>query len=189
MFGNFWKRVNSDPEEFVRRSALLISPVVAVLMFNISPPAGLSQHAWYVAAICILMGFWWMTEAVPLAATALLPLLLFPVLNINSIEATAVAYANPLIFLFLGGFLLAQAMVKQHLSERLAFKLLSIGRLNFSGITASMMVATAFLSMWVSNTATTIVMLPIAQSIILAMQARVSETEKPDVVISFPKHL
>jgi sodium-dependent dicarboxylate transporter 2/3/5 len=87
---------------------------------------------------------WWMTEAVPLAATALLPLVLFPGLGIGTINATATSYVSPLIFLFLGGFLMAKSMVKQHLSQRIAFSLLKFGSLSPSGIIASMMIATAF---------------------------------------------
>jgi sodium-dependent dicarboxylate transporter 2/3/5 len=149
-------------------------------MLLLPTPEGLTREGWAVAAVALLMGLWWMTEAIPLAATALLPLVLFPALGIAPLDVTAVSYANPLIFLFLGGFLMARAMEKQHLSQRVAYGLLRTGSLSLSGIIASMMIATAFLSMWVSNTATTMMMLPIGQSIILAVNQRASDAEKPE---------
>ncbi len=147
---------------------LIAAPAIAVVMLLLPPPAGLSADGWTVAAICLLMGLWWVTEAIPLAATALIPLVLFPAFGVLSIDAAAASYANPLIFLFLGGFLMAKAMVSQNLSRRLAYGLLSMGSRSLSGIIASIMIATAFLSMWVSNTATAMIMLPIGQSIIVA---------------------
>ena len=111
-----------------------------------------------------------MTEAVPLAVTALLPLILFPLLGIRGIEATAPSYAHPLIFLFLGGFLLARAMRVWGLDRRLALTVLRLAGSSPRGIIAGIMAVTAFLSMWVSNTATAMVMLPIGLSIVTAFE-------------------
>jgi len=172
---------NADPERTIRQIALIIAPAIALTMFMFSPPAGLSPEGWAVAAVCVLMGLWWMTEAIPLAATALLPLVFFPVLGVGSINETASSYGNPLIFLFLGGFLMAIAMVRQKLSRRLAFGLLSRGSLSLSGIIGSMMAVTAFLSMWLSNTATTMIMLPIGQSIIVAIDMSGNPEKKSEI--------
>ncbi len=170
----------SEVDSQLKRGMLVAGPLVVALMLLLPTPEGLTREGWAVAAVALLMGLWWMTEAIPLAATALLPLVLFPALGIAPLDVTAVSYANPLIFLFLGGFLMARAMEKQHLSQRVAYGLLRTGSLSLSGIIASMMIATAFLSMWVSNTATTMMMLPIGQSIIHAVNQRASDAEKPE---------
>ena len=161
--------MNNTPaaDSHLKRSVLVIGPMVVAVMLLLPIPEGLTREGWAVAAVALWMGLWWMTEAIPLAATALLPVVLFPAFGIAPLDVTAVSYANPLIFLFLGGFLMARAMEKQHLSQRVAYGLLRKGSPSLSGIIASMMIATAFLSMWVSNTATTMMMLPIGQSIIL----------------------
>jgi len=111
------------------------------------------------------MAIWWMTEAVPLAATALLPIVWFPMLDIEGISETAASFAHPLIFLFLGGFLLAKAMSVWSLDRRLALFVLRRAGANPRALIGALMIVTAFLSMWVSNTATAMVMLPIAISI------------------------
>lgn len=127
---------------------------------------GLSAEGWSVAGVGLLMAIWWMTEAVPIPATSLVPLVLFPLLGIGDIRSTAAPYANPLIYLFLGGFLIAEAVQLSGLHKRLA--LLILGKTGNSPkmIVAGFMVATAFLSMWVSNTATTLMMLPIGVSVV-----------------------
>ena len=181
MLSNLLTGMKADPEMAIKQLALIFGPVIAITMLVVPVPSGLSPEGWSVAAVALLMALWWMTEAIPLAATALLPIVLFPALGISSIDSTAGSYGNPLIFLFLGGFLMARAMVKQHLSQRVAFALLQRGSLSLSGLIASLMIATAFLSMWVSNTATTMMMLPIGQSIIAAVQARANTSEKADI--------
>ena len=118
------------------------------------------------------MALWWMTEAVPLAVTALLPLVVLPALGVRSIEATTPSYAHPLVFLFLGGFLLARAMNVWSLDRRLALSVLRIAGSSPSTITAGIMAVTAFLSMWVSNTATAMVMLPIGLSIVATVSTQ-----------------
>lgn len=181
MFGKMWSAMKIGPEGTIRQAALVVGPVLVFIMLALPAPTGLSPQGWSVAAVCLLMALWWMTEAVPLAATALLPIVLFPALGIGTIDSTATSFASPLIFLFLGGFLMAKAMVKQHLSQRIALGLLKVGSSSLSGITASIMVATALLSMWVSNTATTMMMLPIGQSICAAVYEQATESEKPQI--------
>ncbi len=127
---------------------------------------GLSHDARMVAAIATLMAVWWMTEAIPLSATALLPIVLVPTFTGQNVTQAAGPYANPIIFLFLGGFLIAIAMEKWNLHRRIA--LLTISRVGVEPrrIILGLMLAAGFLSMWVSNTATALMMLPIGTSIL-----------------------
>ncbi len=181
MIFKMWSAMKIDPEAAIRQAALIVGPAVFFTMLALPAPTGLGPEGWAVAAVCLLMALWWMTEAVPLAATALLPIVLFPALGIGTVDSTATSFAHPLIFLFLGGFLMAKAMVKQHLSQRIALGLLKMGSSSLSGIIASIMIATAVLSMWVSNTATTMMMLPIGQSICTAVYVQANESEKSEI--------
>lgn len=123
-----------------------------------------------MAATASLMAIWWITEAIPLAATALIPVPLFPFLGILDGEQTATAYFNSTIFLFMGGFLIALAMEKWNLHKRIALNIINMfgGKPNF--IILGFMIASAFLSMWISNTATAVMMLPIGLSILLQLE-------------------
>ena len=112
------------------------------------------------------MALWWLTEAIDLSATALLPIVLFPLLGINYIKSTTAAYASPLIFLFIGGFLIALALQRWKLDARLAGKVLAVSGTSPRAIIAAFMLAAAVLSAFISNTATTALMLPIGLSII-----------------------
>lgn len=141
-------------------------PACALAALLSGPPEGLSEEGWRVATVAGLMAIWWMTEAAPLAATALLPLALLPLLGLGPLDAIAVSYAHPLIFLFLGGFLLARAMQTWRFDQRLALVALSRTGSRRSTIIAVIMGVTAFLSMWISNTASAMVMLPLGVSII-----------------------
>jgi sodium-dependent dicarboxylate transporter 2/3/5 len=145
---------------------LVLGPLAAAVVTASPPPAGLSETGWWIAGIGLWMALWWMTEALPLAVTALLPLIAFPFLGLRSIEATTPAYAHPLIFLFLGGFLLARALHAWELDRRIALTVLRFVGTSPRGVIGGLMAVTAFLSMWVSNTATTMVMLPIGLSIV-----------------------
>ena len=149
-----------------RLIGLLLGPALCVLVLASAPPTGLSQQGWWVGAIALWMAIWWMTEAVPLAATALLPIMMFPLLGLGSMATTAPQYAHPLIFLFLGGFLMARAVNVWGLDHRLALGVMAVMGTSPSRVIAGIMLVTAFLSMWVSNTATSMVMLPIGLSII-----------------------
>ena len=137
-----------------------------VLMLWLPPPDGLELTAWRVAAVAILLAILWLSEAIPVAATALLPLVLFPLLGVATVDAAAAPYANPIVFLFLGGFVIGLAIERCSLHRRIALNvLLKVGAREDLQI-AGFMFATACLSMWVSNTATAVMMLPVALSII-----------------------
>ncbi|MEM9292144.1 MAG: SLC13 family permease [Acidobacteriota bacterium] len=136
------------------------------LMAAAPAPQGLTEAAWSTAAVGVLMAVWWMTEALPIPATALLPLVLFPLLGIASSSAAAAPYANPLIYLFLGGFLIALAMERCGLHRRVALAVLGRAGTRPSQLVGAFLLASAGLSMWISNTATALMMLPIALSVV-----------------------
>jgi len=155
-----------------RRTGLVLGPVLFVIALTLPPPAGVPDPAWRVAAVTMLMATWWVTEAIPLAATALLPLVLFPLLGVVDIDAAAAPYANPVIFLFMGGFLLAAAFERSGLHRRLALAMVRLGGTGPRQIVGSFMAATAFISLWVSNTATVAMLLPIALSLVDLVEER-----------------
>jgi len=152
-----------------------------VLMLIVPQPEGLSSAGWLTAAVGALMATWWITEAIPIPATSLLPIVLFPLLQIQSISATTAPYANPLIFLFMGGFMIAIAMQKWDLHKRIALNIVNFSGTKPTSIIIGFILASAFLSMWVSNTATALMMLPIALSIIAiaAKNRKTSSDGKP----------
>ncbi|MBG6218490.1 sodium-dependent dicarboxylate transporter 2/3/5 [Arthrobacter sp. CAN_A6] len=148
-----------------KRIGLAAGVLLAVLVYFVLP-ADLAQPARLTAAIASLMAVWWMTEAVPLAVTALLPLVLFPAFNVAPIDDVAPPYANPIIFLFMGGFLLALALQRWNLHRRIALATVLLVGTKPKMLIAGFMIATGFLSMWVSNTATAVMMIPIGLSVI-----------------------
>ncbi|MEX0936406.1 MAG: SLC13 family permease [Pirellulales bacterium] len=154
----------------VQQAGLLIGPLVALLLAT-GPRWGLvlepSQPMLNpMAAVAAWMAIWWISEALPLAATALLPLVLFPLLKIPPGHQIALRYGHPLLFLFLGGFLLAIAIEQSGLHRRFALSIVAAVGDNPRRITLGFMLATASLSMWLSNTATTLMVLPIALSVL-----------------------
>ncbi len=154
---------------------------VAAAVYLALGGADLSSDARWVATIGALMAVWWMTEALPLSATALLPIVLLPALTATSVEDATLPYANPIVFLFLGGFLIAIAMQKWGLHRRIALLTLRRVGTHPRQIVLGMMIATAFLSMWVSNTATTLMMLPIALSVLTLVIERTTTSTAGEV--------
>jgi sodium-dependent dicarboxylate transporter 2/3/5 len=159
-----------------RLSGLVLGPLLAIVMLLMSPPEGLSPQGWHIALIVVWMAVWWMSEAVPLAVTALIPLASFPLLDVATISGTAAGYAHPLIFLFLGGFLLARAMHVWSLDRRIAYGVIRRVGTDPRLTIGACMAVTAFLSMWVSNTASAMVMLPIGHSIVSASADKMDGT-------------
>lgn len=158
--------VDPAPVSPLRIAGLIAGPLGAVLLLWIAPPDGMTPTAWRMLAITLWMVVWWLSEALPIAATALLPLVLMPLFGVQDMSATAASYASPLIFLFLGGFLLAAAMQRVGLHRRIALGIVSFVGASPGRIVLGFMLATAFLSMWISNTATTIMMFAVALSVI-----------------------
>lgn len=147
-----------------------------VVWLMLGSAEGLPADARWVASIATLMAIWWMTEAIPLSATSLLPIVLIPMLTQRSVNEATAPYASSIVFLFLGGFLIAIAMEKWNLHRRVALLTLRKVGIEPTRIVLGMMLATGFLSMWVSNTATTLMMLPIGLSVL----ALVTERARPD---------
>ena len=153
-----------------QKTGLILGPVlffVVLLFFNFDPEKPIITH---MAAVAILMAVWWITEAIPLFATALLPMLLYPLLGIMESNATAPVYFNSTIFLFLGGFMIALTMEKWKLHRRIALFIIRLIGGGPDRIVLGFMIASAFLSMWISNTATAIMMVPIGLAIVLKME-------------------
>lgn len=150
-------------------------PVLALAVYWLLPvDEALSTPARTTAAVGILLAVWWMTEAMPLPATALVPIIAFPLLGVLSIEEATAPYADPNIFLFMGGFMIALAMQRWNLHRRIALLTVRAVGTRPSRLIAGFMIATAFISMWVSNTATTVMMLPIGLSVLLLVLDRVA---------------
>ena len=158
-----------------QRVGLLVGGFAFILLLLLPPPQGLDPAGWRVAAVAVLMAVWWITEAIPVYATGLLPLALFPLLDAIDIGTAAAPYANPLIFLFMGGFMIALAMQRWGLHTRMALSLLAITGTRARNLIGGFMLATALLSMWVSNTATTMMMLPIAISVLALLRSEAGE--------------
>lgn len=146
----------------LQRYGLILGPVVFTVLLLLPVPEALGVAGWRTAAVATLMAIWWMTEAIPIPATALLPLGLFPALGVLSPAAASAPYANDVIFLFMGGFLLAVTMEKWGLHKRIALEIMAFVGTSPNRLVLGFMLATAFLSMWISNTATAAMMLPIA---------------------------
>lgn len=153
------------PSAARRMIGLLSGALAAGAMLLAPAPAGMPPAAWDTAAVVILMATWWVWEAIPIAATALVPVALLPLLGVVDVQAAAAPFANPLVFLFLGGFCIAIAMERWNLHRRAALHVLVLMGCRQDRIVGGFMLATAGLSMWVSNTATATMMLPIAATI------------------------
>ncbi len=155
---------------YKRIISFIIVPLAALSIILFFPADADNPRATYTLCIAMLMAAWWITEIVPLAVTSLLPVALFPLFGVLDARDVSAAYFNDVIFLFMGGFLVALAMQRWELHRRIALKILSYTGAGPGRILLGFMSATAFLSMWISNTATAMMMLPIAMSVIGQME-------------------
>lgn len=162
-----------------RRIGLVLGPILALGLQGITPPEGLTPEAWWVVSLAALMVVWWVTEAIPIAATALLPLAVLPLLGAASVKDAASPYADPIIFLFIGGFMLAAAVEHWRLHERIALSIASFAGGRPIPLVGCFMLASAVISMWISNTATTLMLAPIA----LGAARALSPDGKPDLAL------
>jgi sodium-dependent dicarboxylate transporter 2/3/5 len=150
---------------------------VLLAMLLLPSPEGMPALAWRAAAVIVLMAIWWMTQALPLTATALVPFLAFPMMGIMSANETAAAYYSPILFLVLGGAIIALAIERTGLHRRLALAIVARGGGTPAALLLAFMIATATLSLIVSNTATTLIMIPIAVAVLKAAQVPEGETD------------
>lgn len=164
-------------------TGLILGPLLFALIMLFFTPDGLSPAAKGVLASTVWVATWWITEAIPIPATSLLPILLFPLTGALEVKAVTSAYGDETIFLFMGGFMIALAMEKWNLHKRIALTIISAIGTNTDRIILGFMVATGFLSMWISNTATAMMMVPIGLAIIYQVQ----EALKDDPTIDTTK--
>lgn len=148
-----------------KRIGLFLGPLL-FLIFQVLPIELISDKADSVIAVALWMVIWWITEAVSISVTSLLPLILFPLLKVMPIADVGANYGSPIVFLFFGGFVLALALEKVNLHKRIALTIVKLTGTTPNKVILGFMLATAFMSMWISNTASTVVMLPIAMSVI-----------------------
>lgn len=172
-------RIDADQTPpIVRRIGLGLGVTFFLLTFILAPPEGMSVTAWRVCGLALWMATWWITEAMPLPVTALLPLTVMPLAGIMPLRKAASNFAAELIFLFLGGFILSIAIQKWRVHERLGLGLLRYVGGSVSGILGGLLFVTGFMGMWMSNAATAMVMMPMALSI-AALIARPGEPAHP----------
>lgn len=144
---------------------LATGPVLFLLVLNTVEPGVLSEKSITVLALGAWMVTWWATEAMPIPVTALLPMIIFPLAGVSSVREASAPYGDPVIFLFMGGFILALGLERHKLHQRIALGLIRLTGTSGNGIILGFMLSTALISMWISNTATAIMMLPIATSV------------------------
>ena len=159
-----------------QKIGLFLGPIVFIVIILFFHPEGLNKEANAILASAIWIAIWWITEALDIAVTALLPIVLFPLSGGLTLTETTASYGHKYIFLFIGGFILAIAIEKWNLHKRIALTIIRIVGTNVVHIILGFMVATAFLSMWISNTATAVMILPVGMAIVLQLK------DNPDTV-------
>ena len=168
-----WQRIN-----------FFLGIFLALLVFILNP-FDLSSDANKIISVALLMVVWWITESLPMSVVALVPLVLIPLLKTETIEEVSKSYSNPVIFLFMGGFMIGLAIEKWELHKRIALHIVKHTGTSGNRIILGFIISTAFISMWLSNTATTMMMFPIAMSVIIVMnQQKQLNANSPNFSIS-----
>tara|TARA_B100001057_G_scaffold294504_1_gene294586 strand:- start:11933 stop:13396 length:1464 start_codon:yes stop_codon:yes gene_type:complete len=166
---------------------LISGPLSFLLILFFFQPNGLDPEAKAILASTVWIAIWWITEAIPIAVTALLPIILFPLTGGLSLTETTASFGHKYVFLYIGGFIIAIAIQKWNLHKRIALNIINLIGTNIVNIILGFMLATAFMSMWISNTATSVMMLPIALAIVA--QLRDNPETKEDENLNFGKAL
>lgn len=148
---------------------LWLGPLVALALQFLEAPDGMTRDAWVVVSLVVVMATWWVTEAVPIAVTALLPMVVLPVSGVMGIAPAAQPYSSPTVMMLLGGFIIATSIERWRLHYRIALNIVARVGNSPTGIVGGFMLAGALLSMWISNSATTIMLAPIAVSVAYAI--------------------
>ncbi len=170
---------------FTRQTLALVAGCIGFLAVLCLPaPEGMGPLAQKTAAVTVLMACWWLGEATHLAVTSLLPIVLFPLLGVASSRSVSINYANHLIFLYIGGFLIASAMERCNLHRRIALRMINRFGAKPERLVLGFMVTTALLSMWISNTATTMMMLPMAMAVVQQLSGMGESKDKPAATVS-----
>ena len=158
---------------------LVLGPVLFCLVFFTVAPGLLSEKSIIVLALGAWMVTWWATEAMPIPVSALLPMVVFPLMGVSTVKEASAPYGDPVIFLFMGGFILALGLERHNLHQRIALSLIRLTGTSGNGIILGFMLSTALISMWISNTATAIMMLPIAASVTSLLAKETGQENDP----------
>ena len=154
-----------------RIAGLILGPLLALGLLLVGPPEGLSREGWITVSLLALMIVWWVTEAIPIAATALLPLAVLPLLGVTTPKDAAASYADPIVFLFIGGFMIAAAIERWNLHARIALHVAARVGTRPSALIGGFILAAGLISLWISNTATALMLMPIAVAVAREMDA------------------
>jgi len=165
-----------------KKVGLISGPLAFILILFFFQPEGLNLRANAILASTAWIAIWWITEAIPIAATALLPIILFPLTGGLGLSETTASFGHKYVFLYIGGFIIAIAIQKWNLHKRIALNIINLIGTNVVNIILGFMMATAFMSMWISNTATAVMMLPIAIAIVTQLKDDPNTIEKENLI-------